>query len=129
MKYIFFILLGASIGFFLQNLYNPHITLDKNQLMLKNHSFGVCMNTHLLEDNEMNRDIGDTLGRYNQIIKYYGSSDMKRVDEYINKESEKVKGVSMFTNKPITFISCIDIYNSKEFDEFILNLVPAIEKD
>ncbi len=128
MKYVFFVLLGASIGFFLQNLYNPHITLDKNQLMLKSHSLGACMNMHILKDNEMTRDIGDALGGYHQMINYYGYSDMVRVDDYVEKEYEKIVMVSKFTNKPLIFMACMKVYNSKEFDKFILNLVPAIEK-
>lgn len=128
MKYIFFILLGSVIGFFIPSMLNPKIALDKNHMMLKSYGLGVCMNTHLLEKNKMRSDIGEALGGYFQLIEHYGSKDMLQVESYFEKKYDSVKGVSKITNRPMVFMGCMKIYNSKELDEFIFNLIPTIQK-
>lgn len=99
---------------------NKNIELDSNQQRLKNYGLGYCITTLNKDKNSITtKDIDIAIGGYFNLMTY-DYDVTRKVIHYILKNAKKISSISKHSGNPINFMRCMEIYNSKEFDLFII---------
>ncbi|AVO60125.1 hypothetical protein [Pseudomonas chlororaphis] len=105
---------------------------------LKNYGLGYCIVNQFKDASDVKSDIESAIGAYS----FMGSgmhSILQNEDtletlhnpydattDFVSSMYEKTQASSKYTDKKVVFYACLDIYNSKAFDEFIKTQDPYI---
>ena len=112
-----------------EKMKNKNIELDSNQQNLKNYGLGYCITTLNKDKNSITtNDIDIAIGGYFNLMTY-DYDVTRKVIHYILKNAKRISSISKHTGSPINFMRCMEIYNSKEFDLFILEQDNCFIKD
>lgn len=106
--------------------------VDKARKKLKNYGLARCIHREFLEDSDAKKDIGVSIGAYGFLGRgmYFieqNEETLKTLHDPYNATMhyylyayDRTHVTSMLSNKKIVVLTCLDIYNSKELDLFII---------
>ncbi|WDH33451.1 hypothetical protein [Pseudomonas chlororaphis] len=107
---------------------------------LKNYGLGYCIVNQFKNESDVKSDIESAIGAYS----FMGSgmhtilqnedtletlhNPYDATTDFVFSMYEKTQASSKYRDKKVVFYACLDIYNSKAFDDFIKTQDPYISK-
>ncbi|AZD93812.1 MULTISPECIES: hypothetical protein [Pseudomonas] len=105
---------------------------------LKNYGLGYCIVNQFKDESDVKSDIESAIGAYS-----FMGSGMHRIlqnedtletlhnpydatTDFVFSMYEETQASSKYTDKKVVFYACLDLYNSKAFDDFIKTQDPYI---
>ncbi|QMT34140.1 type VI secretion system amidase immunity protein Tai4 [Conchiformibius steedae DSM 2580] len=93
--------------------------LNRSRYFLKNYGISYCLATFSLNA-EIKNDAGHAESFYFQSGKHHGDA-YQAVSDFMKKEFPKMT-VTDSANNPLIFYKCLELYHSKKYNRFILQL-------
>ncbi|MHC8404573.1 hypothetical protein [Pseudomonas sp. TMB3-21] len=110
---------------------STEINIDQARETLKNYGLANCVVGQFKDESEIKSDIGLAIGSYSSmgkgqhlIIQNENTFEVTHdpyaeTEKYMRNAYAKTSSVSKHSDKKMVFYSCLEVYNSKEFEAFI----------
>ncbi len=110
---------------------STEINTDKARETLKNYGLANCIASQFKDESGVKSDIGLAIGSYSSmgkgqhlIIQNENTLEVTHdpyaeTEKYMRNAYAKTSSVSKHSDKKMVFYSCLEVYNSKEFEAFV----------